>query len=80
MTGYFVRYILRLAMVTGVALGMHWLCGRLPDTLGFFAVRVLLVLVVPNGVFFLVYCRTEEFAYLKKLVASTLLRRSKKRT
>ena len=79
-TGYFVRYILRLAMVTGVALGMHWLCGRLPDTLGFFAVRVLLVLVVPNGVFFLVYCRTGEFAYLKKLVAGTLLRRSKKRT
>lgn len=77
--GYFARYILRLALVIGVGLGVNELCCLLPETLAFFAVRVLIVLVVPNALFFLIYFRTKEFAYMKDALKRTVFHRLKRR-
>ena len=77
--GYFARYALRLALVIGVGLGLNELCCLLPETLAFFAVRVLIVLVVPNALFFLIYFRTKEFAYMKDALKRTVFHRLKRR-
>lgn len=65
---YFVRYFLYLAVT--VATG--WLTGvvcRVADetVLGFF-VKVMVCFIVPNGVYFGVYCRTSEFRFLVDVV------------
>lgn len=73
--GYFVRYLSSFSLVTLIGLGLYYICSLLPLNFGFFVVRFLLVLIVPPSIFFLIYGRTEEFAYLKGAFKRTVGKR-----
>lgn len=72
---YFTRYLFNLALVTAIGLGLYFLFDLVPMTLGYFILKVLIVLIVPNLVFFLIYRKTKEFAYLKDTVIRLLGKR-----
>lgn len=65
---YFVRYTFNLSLVIGIGLGLYYAFTFLPMTVGWFVLKVIIVLVVPNVVFFAIYFKTKEFLYLKDTV------------
>lgn len=65
--GYALQTGLVFLLAAGCCVGVKALCGALFSgvTAGSFFLSMLICLFLPNVVFFLVFGRTEEFAYLK---------------
>ena len=66
--GYCVRYTFNLSLVIGIGVGIYYAFTFLPMTFGWFVIKTIIVLIVPNAIFFAVYFKTKEFAYLKDTV------------
>ncbi len=66
---YFGRLILYTAVTAIACMLTHFLCGLITfgGLLGF-VLRVVICLAVPNLLFFLLFGRTEEFAYYRELI------------
>ncbi len=66
---YFLWYAVYAALTLGVGY-LTWHCCSLVGAGGFpgFAAKLGICLAVPNAAYFLLFCRTEEFRYLKNAV------------
>lgn len=70
---YFLGYgkAVLVTLVTGVM--TVWLARLIPfEGVGKLVLQVFLVVLIPNLGYFLVYCKTEEFCYLKKVLREIL--------
>lgn len=72
--------LLFLITCCGVALGLYYLCGLLPNTIGYFIAKTIICLITVNGLFILSTFRTESFKYFIALIRRFLskLKKSKK--
>ncbi|MBQ7522033.1 MAG: hypothetical protein IJU14_04040 [Clostridia bacterium] len=66
---YFWQY-LRCTIISVISfVGIQYLCRFLPDSgIIVFLIKILCCLVIPNGLFVVVFCRTEEFRFLTNKV------------
>ena len=69
---YFMRYALYLAVTVGAGAATGGVCALLPAGVGGFALRLLVCGILPNLLYLAVYCRTEEFRYLKGVALGLL--------
>ncbi len=63
---YFLRYFLHFAVTAAAGFLTQQLCRLTGENILGFLGKIILCLTVPNGIYVAVYCRTEEFAGLKK--------------
>lgn len=62
---YFEKYLKYALITLGTAVVTYWICDKVPVTgLGGFVLKLLLVLVVPNGIFGILSFWTKEFRML----------------
>lgn len=75
---YFTRYVFYTFLIFAVGFSTWYLCSLFRGySLAAFALKCAVCLVVPNGFFFLVFCRTKEFRYLKNYVRLPSLLKSR---
>lgn len=60
---YYLFDILATMFMGGVAAGMYFLLSLLPDGIGWFVLRLVLCIVLPNIIFVVSTCWTKEFKY-----------------
>lgn len=64
---YFLRFAVYGAVTTGTGAVVGRLCALTPGGLTGFLLKMLICVCVTNLIFFIVYARTEEFGYLRKV-------------
>jgi len=76
---YFKKWFTYLLLVATAGIVIYLLNSLLPSKLNFliYLVRIGIVTIVPNVLFYIIYRKTPEFDYLKKVVTTKVLRRFK---
>ena len=69
---YVIEMLVMVALTGVVATGMYFLLGLLPNGIGWFVLRLLLCLTIPNIVFVLLTFKTPEFKYFWSVGMSML--------
>ena len=64
---YFIRFASHALVTAGICFLSVWICGLVGYSLLSVIPRLLICLVLPNGVMFLLFCRTSEFKYFGRL-------------
>ena len=73
--GFFAKYVINFALIVACAVSLEYALSYIPLTIGYFLLKMLIVVIVPNLIFFLIYFRTKEFGYIKDRVVTPLLHR-----
>lgn len=77
--GYYVEYMLALALIYGLAALIQWLCRTVPAGWGGLLLRGAVCMLLTNGALVLIYCRSKELRYLiqkeKKLLTDRIMRK-----
>lgn len=75
-TGYFVRFLIYVLVLGLIWLVTDFLCQGAAGSAGvIFMVRFGICMVIPNVLFLIFYCRTEEFRFLREKVKSLRMKR-----
>ena len=64
---YFIRLASHALVTAGICFLSVWICGLVGYSLLSVIPRLLICLVLPNGIMFLLFCRTSEFKYFGRL-------------
>lgn len=78
-TGYFIRYTVNLLAVVAVGIGLYALMSLMPSGVIFFIIRLLIVIIVPNALFLLIYHKSKEFQYIKNTFLMPFVNKIKKK-
>ena len=78
---YFAKYAMYLLVTAASAIATELACGLMFGEeygIGFFILRMLMCMILPNAIFYVLFSRTEEFRELKGRAMSVLRRKLRK--
>ena len=69
---YFIRFLSHGVVTAGICFLSVWVCGKVGYSLLSILPRILICVLLPNGILWILFRRTKEFKYFKELGGSFL--------